>query len=276
MKIACVQSDVAYGEPGTNAEALVAELRRLAGLGVELAIFPEAFLTGYAVDSREEAERIAIPVTHDCFGLIADAVKETYVSVVFGFAGEADGELFNGAMVMAPKTRPFLYKKTHLPELGLDKFVTPGSELRLTEIPSREGPVKLGVLICYDCRYPESARVLALQGADFIALPTNWPEGAECSAEHVGIVRAHENRVWFATCNRVGTEQGFTFIGQSKIIDPFGKVLAGAGPEAETLIADIDPALARVKRTVNITGKYELEIMAARRPELYGEIVRPV
>lgn len=272
MKIASVQCNVAYGEPGTNAASLVAKLRELAGVGVELALFPEAFLTGYCVDSREEAERIAIPVEHDAFGIIADAVRETYVSVVFGFIGEVEGELFNGAMLMAPKTRPFLYKKTHLPELGVDKYVTPGSELRVAEIPSREGPVKVGVLICYDTRFPESSRVLALAGADLIALPTNWPEGAECSAEHFGIVRAAENRVYFASCNRVGTENGFTFIGQSKIIDPVGKVLAAAGADEETIIGEIDPLVARQKRTVNIPGKYELDLIGARRPELYGSI----
>lgn len=272
MKIASVQCDVVFGEPDTNAANLVAKLRELAGVGVELAIFPEAFLTGYVVDSAEQARQIAIPVEHDCFGVIADAVRETYVSVVFGFIGESGGELFNGAMVMAPKRRPYLYKKSHLPELGVDKFVKPGRELGVIEIPGRDGPIKLGVLVCYDCRFPEPCRVLALEGADLIALPTNWPQGAEISANHVGIVRASENRVYFASCNRVGTEHGFSFIGQSKIIDPVGKVLAAAGGGEETLIAEIDPARAREKRTVNIPGKYELDIMGVRQPDLYRRI----
>jgi len=272
MKIASVQCNVAFGEPGTNAANLVAKLRELAGLGVELAIFPEAFLTGYVVDSLEAARDIAIPVEHDAFGVIADAVRETYVSVVFGFIGETEGTLFNGAMVMAPKQRPYLYKKTHLPELGVDKYVQPGTALEVIDIPGREGTLKLGVLICYDCRFPEPVRVLALKGADLIALPTNWPEGAETSAEHVGIVRAAENRVYFVSCNRVGTEHGFTFIGQSKIIDPVGKVLAAAGSDEETIVSEIDPARAREKRTVNIPGKYELDLFGVRQPDLYKPI----
>lgn len=272
MKIACVQSNVAFAEPATNALALVDRLRQLAGQGVELAIFPEAFLTGYCVESREDAERIAIPVEHDCFAIIADAVRETYVSAVFGFIGRAGDELFNGAMVMAPRQRPFLYKKTHLPELGVDKFVVAGSELKVVEIPGRDGPIKLGVLICFDSRFPEPTRVLSLAGADIIALPTNWPVGAECSAEHICIARAAENRVFYATCNRVGEENGFTFIGRSKIIDPVGKVLASADAEEAVLIAEIDPAIARSKRTVNIPGKYETTVFESRRPELYRVI----
>lgn len=272
MKVACVQSNVAFGEPATNALALIDKLRQLAGQGVELAIFPEAYLTGYCVETREEAERIAITVDHDCFGLIADAVRDTYVTAVFGFIGREGDELFNGAMVLAPKTRPYLYKKAHLPELGVDKFVEAGDELKVVEIPGRDGPVKLGVLICFDSRFPEATRVLALQGADIVALPTNWPVGAECSAEHICIARAGENRIYYATCNRVGEENGFTFIGLSKIIDPVGRVLASAGAEETVLIAEIDPEMARNKRTVNIPGKYETTVFDSRRPELYGPI----
>jgi 5-aminopentanamidase len=107
-------------------------------------------------------------------------------------------------------------------------------------------------------------------------LPTNWPEGAEVSAEHISIARAAENRVFLATCDRVGSENGFNFIGRSKIIHPSGRVLAAAGVDEETLIADVDLSEARQKRTVGIPGKYETEAFQSRRPDLYGTIVEPV
>jgi predicted amidohydrolase len=150
--------------------------------------------------------------------------------------------------------------------LGLDRFVKAGAEIPLFE--TRLG--RIGILICYDLRPPEATRVLALAGADVLVLPTNWPEGAETSAEHVSISRAAENRIFVATCNRVGEENGFRFIGRSKIIHPTGRVLAAADGVEETLVADLDLREARQKRTVNIPGKYEIDVMGSRRPELYG------
>jgi predicted amidohydrolase len=115
--------------------------------------------------------------------------------------------------------------------------------------------------------------VLALAGADVILLPTNWPEGAENSAEIMCVARAAENRVWFVTANRVGVEKGFHFIGRSKIISPTGNVLAAAADTETVLIADLDLSEARLKRTVNIPGQYEMEIFKPRRPDLYGKLL---
>jgi DNA-directed RNA polymerase beta subunit len=91
----------------------------------------------------------------------------------------------------------------------------------------------------------------------------------------LGQERAAENKIFVLTCNRVGTENGFRFIGKSRIIDPTGRVLAEAGDDATVIIAEIDPELARAKRTVNIPDEYELDIMGCRRPELYAAIGRP-
>ena len=124
--------------------------------------------------------------------------------------------------------------------------------------------------------YPEPTRVLSLKGAELILLPTNWPEGAEISADYNAVVRAAENRVFFATCDRVGEENGFSFIGKSKIVAPNGKILAAAGAIEETIVADIDLSQARQKRAVIRPGEYEFEALASRRPELYGALAEPV
>ncbi|HSH96128.1 MAG TPA: nitrilase-related carbon-nitrogen hydrolase, partial [Roseimicrobium sp.] len=101
---------------------------------------------------------------------------------------------------------------------------------------------------------------------------TNWPVGAEISAEVIAVARAAENRVFVATCNRVGEENGFQFIGLSKVIAPSGKILASAGPAETVIIADLNLEEARQKTIVNIPGKYETAIFESRRPELYGRI----
>jgi predicted amidohydrolase len=188
---------------------------------------------------------------------------------VVGFAETADGYLYNTAALVEPHRPMRTYRKTHLPHLGYDRFVRHGTSLPIFD--TRLG--KIGILICYDLRPPEATRILALKGAELIVLPTNWPEGAEVSAEHIAIARAAENRVFVATCNRVGEENGFRFIGLSKIIDPDGRVLA-AGMQAETvLMANVDLSLARQKRRVVRPGEYETDVFACRNVRLYREMV---
>lgn len=270
MRIACVQANVFFGHPNWNAEAAESKLAELHTAGVDLAIFPEAFLTGYCVDSKEEAQALAIPRDHSALQRIHQASERLEIMAIAGFAEDEYGDLYNSAALFEPGVEPRYYRKTHLPELGLDKHVGRGDELPV--FGTKHG--KIGILICFDQRLPEPARVLALNGAELIALPTNWPEGAENSAEVMCRARAAENRVFMATCNRVGKETDFTFIGRSKIIGVTGEVLASAHGHEQTIIADVDLAEARQKRTVNVPGKYEMSIFASRRPELYGDLLK--
>lgn len=282
MKLACVQSDVVFNDPAANAAKILEHLEHLAQENVQLAIFPEAFLTGYCVDSLESALSIALEVTLGEDGTISHAPDSVQAIVatcarlemhcIAGFAGKQGGRVYNGALLIRPNGKTSLYKKSHLPYLGLDRFVDPGSELPVFETTLG----KIGILICYDQRVPEAARVIALNGADLIVLPTNWPEGAETSADVMCIARAAENRVFYAACNRVGTEHGFRFIGRSKVVSPTGKVLACAGDGEETLIVNVDLAEARQKRAVVRPGEYEWSVFDCRRPELYSDIVEPV
>lgn len=276
MRIACVQTDVVFKNPIANAEKAVKKLEELKEQGVDLAIFPEAYLTGYCVNSEQEAEELAINASvdsnseltsfHESLEAMHEATERIDIGCVIGFAGKNKLEgKFNAAALFEPSKAPRIYRKTHLPFLGYDRFALPGLELDL--FGTKWG--KIGILICFDQRPPEAARTLALKGADLIVLPTNWPIGAEVSAEHMSIARAAENKVFMATCNRVGIENGTSFIGKSKIIHCSGKVLASAGDGEETLIADIDVEEARQKRIVNIPGEYEMEVFKSRQPALY-------
>lgn len=269
MRLACVQSNVTFGKPDWNAEAAEARLAQLALDRVELAVFPEAYLTGYCFDSREAASSAAIPSSHPALERVRQAAERHGIVTIVGFAENAGGTLYNSAALIEPGVETRYYRKSHLPELGLDKFVSQGG--RLDVFPTRLG--KIGILICFDQRHPEPARVLALKGAELICLPTNWPIGAETSADFVCLTRAAENRVFYAACNRVGHENGFDFIGRSKIIDPVGRVLASAGAGEQVVVADIDLAESRNKRTSNIPGKYEMTVFASRRTDLYGPLL---
>jgi predicted amidohydrolase len=266
MKVATVQMDVFYGKVPANMSRVTRHLNTLKSQGVDLAVFPEAALTGYCADSQEEALKLALdydnPTQLEELKKLCDQLD---IGAVVGFAERVGDDLYNSAALFEPGKPPRIYRKTHLPFLGLDRFAKPGNELPIWQ--TRWG--KIGILICFDFRYPEAARTLALNGAELICLPTNWPEGAEVSAEHIGIARAAENKVFVVTCNRVGTENGFRFIGKSKIIHATGRVLAAAEAFEVILVAEIDPAEARQKRNVTIPGKYETDIFARRRIDLY-------
>jgi len=282
MRLACVQADVVFNDPTANSLFVADKLAELKGQGVDLAIFPEAFLTGYCVGDEASARGIAIEasanIDHEFVNMatpleaIRDACDRLDIGCVVGFAGYDEEGLYNGAALFEPGKTPRRYLKVHLPYLGYDRFVREGRDLPVFE--TRWG--KIGVLICFDLRPPEGARVLALKGADLIVLPTNWPVGAEVSANFITIARAVENRVFFATCDRVGTENGVKFIGLSKIVDIAGKVLASAGDQAETLVADVDLPRAREKRIVNVPGEYEMEVLKSRVPELYDAVTAPI
>ena len=88
------------------------------------------------------------------------------------------------------------------------------------------GGLRVGINICYDGSFPESSRILTLLGADLIVLPTNWPTGAHGTVRHLVQARALENHVYYIAVNRIGQERGFEFIGQSRIVNCDGELLA--------------------------------------------------
>ncbi len=273
MKIAAVQTDIRLGDVEANVARLVEGLRETARNGAVFTIFPECALTGYCFASLEEARKVAQQVPGAATAALVAACRELGVHAVFGTV-EADGaRVFNTAVLAGPDGVIGTYRKVHLPYLGVDKFATYGD--RPFAVHSA-GDLKVGMEICYDAAFPEESRALTILGADLIALPTNWPPGAECVAGHVLNTRAMENAVYFAACNRVGTEAGFRFIGRSRICAPNGDTLATSnGDGEEILYAEIDPAVARCKRVVRKVGEHAIDRLADRRPEMYGLLTQP-
>jgi predicted amidohydrolase len=251
------------------------ELTRIAsGEGARLIVLPECALSGYAFSSLEEAVPFCETVPGPSTDRIAETCRQLDVHVVIGML-ERDGRgCYNAAALLGPPGLLGKYRKTHLPYLGVDRFLERGdSPPRVFET----GIGRIGVGICYDVMFPEHARVLALGGADVLALPTNWPEQREHIPEHVVPARAAENRIFVVAANRVGIERGTRFIGTSVIAHcAKGAVLArGTADEEEVLYADLNLAEARDKHVVIAPGEFEFNIVRDRRPELYGRIVEP-
>jgi predicted amidohydrolase len=270
MKIAAAQLAPEFKGVDANAETAVDLIFRLSQERVDLVVFPEAYLTGYCFSSREEAEAIALEDGAASLQSISKACAEYNVHAIVGYAEKLDDKLYNSAGVFTPNGVFGKYRKSHIPFLGLDRFVEAGTDLPIFDISG----AKVGIGICYDVRIPELSRCYALGGADILCIPTNWPQSAEGSSDLVCPTRAMENHVFVVACDRVGEENGYRFIGRSKIIDPLGRIVASADHDKEAvLIAEIDPILARDKNVVKQAGEYELPLFESRNPELYGAIV---
>lgn len=274
FKIAGVQMDVAIGEPKANLKRIVDAIDETTRNGAQLTVFPECAITGYCFDSLDEAMPFVQPIPGPAVEQLTEACRKTDTFTVVGML-EADGErMFNACVLVGPQGLIGSYRKLHLPMLGIDQFTTPGDR---QPVVWQAGPLCLGMNICYDGSFPELSRVMALDGAELIVLPTNWPPAADCFARYTMHTRAMENSVYYMSVNRVGTERGFRFIGLSMICDTDGHTLAEAPHEDEAILyAQIDPAKARNKHLVRIPGKHEIHRWRDRRPEMYGRIVDPV
>jgi 5-aminopentanamidase len=274
MKIAGVQMDVTLGDVAQNISKIQNRLHETAAAGATLAIFPECATTGYCFESLAEARPFAETIPGPATDAITQTCKELGIYAIFGLIEKAENEgVYNALAFVGPEGVIGSYRKVHLPFLGVDMFATYGD--RPFAVNEAAG-LKVGMNICYDSAFPESSRALTLLGADLIALPTNWPPGAECVAENVINTRAMENAVYYAAVNRVGTERGFTFIGKSRICGPSGKTLSvGSDNNEEILYAEIDPKIARNKRVVREIGKHAIDRIADRRPDMYGSLVEP-
>jgi predicted amidohydrolase len=269
-KISAVQMGCALGDVPGNLAAVRAKLGECAAAGARLAVFPECILSGYCFASKDEGLKHAITFPGPESEALASDCRRLGVFTVVGALERGEGSaLFNSAALVGPQGLVSVYRKIHLPFLGVDRFTTPGGRpFAVHDL----GGLRVGMSICYDGSFPESARVLTLLGADLVVLPTNWPSTARGVCEAC-VVRAMENHVYYAAVDRIGEERGYRFKGESVILAPGGEVLASAGLEEAVLYAEADPRKARDKKVIRIPGEHEMDRLADRRPEMYGPIV---
>ncbi|MFC2045740.1 carbon-nitrogen hydrolase family protein [Chloroflexota bacterium] len=272
IKLAAVQMEPKLMAIKTNLDKIICQLRLAADKGTQLIVFPECALTGYVFTSRKEAEPFAETIPGPSTGELSMFCRQLNLHIIVGLLEIENTKCFNAAVLIGPQGLIGKYRKVHLPFLGVDRFLDPGDQafqVHKTQIGN------IGIQICYDCNFPESSRVMALQGADILALPTNWPEGRQKVARHVVVTRAFENKVHLIAVNRVGKERNTNFIGSSKIINSFGDTITEANADSEeTIYAEVNLSEARQKHIVFKAGEFEVDFINDRRPEFYGEITK--
>lgn len=270
-KFAAVQMEPKLLEPETNLEKISLLIHEAATRGAEVAVFPECAITGYAL-SAEEAALVAGPVPGPRTQRLAEACQQAGLTAVLVGTIEVDEEdrLFNTAFLVGPAGPIARYRKTHLPFLGVDRYLAAGDVL---PDPFDTPAGRLGALICYDIRFPEPARSQALAGAQVILISTAWPRAASLYPEFVIQTRAAENGVYIVAANRIGEERGTQYLGRSLIVGPDGEMLVEASSDAEEILCvEIDLARSDNKRRIFVPNEYELNLFEDRRPELYRSL----
>ncbi len=259
MKVAVYQFAPTFGAVGKNLRRIEQELENVQ---VDLIVLPELCTTGYLFASMEEVGSMAEPVRGGETVRRLEALcqwKGFYL--VAGMVESAENMFYNSAVLIGPNGWIGTYRKIHL--FWKEKsWFTPGNlPFQVWNI----GMARIGIMICFDWIFPESARTLALQGADIICHPANLvlPYGPDAM-----VIRALENRVFSVTANRIGWEERggkkLTFIGKSQVTGVKGEILLRMKEEEQIKMVDIDPALARNKKIIEANDLFQ-----DRRPDLY-------
>ena len=256
--VAAVQFNVTFGDVEANLQQALAGLRRARQKECRLAVLPEMWSSGY--DYKRLAALAA--QTPWILGELQRLTEELDMVVVGSLAEQADGKLYNTAFVVDRGQTLGSYRKLHLfSTMGEDRFLAAGD--RTLVVPTSAG--RLGVAICYDLRFPEQFRKLALEGAEIICVPAEWPRPREEHWRTLLRARAIENQLFVIATNCCGPQGNLDFFGMSMLIAPRGEVLAEAGDTPAEITA-------RFRFEEMAKYRYQIPCFRDRRPEIYGTL----
>lgn len=252
--------------------ASVTAARALFEDGADLVVLPELWVPGYVLGDpalRDLAEPLEGPTVAAWTALAAE-----HGGLVCGGFAERDGDaLFNTAVLVDGDGVALHYRKLHPFAQEKEQFA-PG-DLGLPVVDTRIG--RIGICVCYDLRFVETLRALALQDADLVCVPTAWTAGFDsvlwdadgmAPQAHGAVLQANLNQVFLACASQVGAHDGTTFLGSSVVAGPRGELvlgpLAGDAEQAGVVDVDLGEALAAQQRGPLISPR------ADRRTDVYG------
>jgi 5-aminopentanamidase len=268
--VACCQVAPALGDPAANRELVAAAVSGAAAYGASVVVLPELVSSGYVFESRAEARASAEVADGETVTLLARLAADHQVVIVGGFCEIDNGELFNSAALVDPGGLRCVYRKAHLWDKE-SRWFSSGSAAPPV-VPTRFG--RIAVMICYDLEFPEWVRLPALDGAQLLCAPVNWPEFPRPDGERPAeIVRvqadAAVNRMFIAACDRTGEERGVAWVEGSVIVDADGWPLAGTTLTAGAVTIAAECRLDRAHdKAISPTN----DVHADRRPGLYRRI----
>ena len=255
INAAAIQFNVKQGDVDANLAYVREALRRAAGQGANLAVLPEMWSSGFAYKNLNElALRTA--------GIVAEllTLSRDLKLVIVGSMPEPNGDkVFNTVYVVDNGKLAGVYRKIHLFSLlGEDRAFSGGDSWLLADTSIG----KIGVIICYDLRFPELSRRLAVEGAQIICVPAQWPKPRQEHWRTLLRARAIENQLFVIGCNACGTVGKLDFFGMSMIIDPKGEMLGEAGESEVEIIAPLD-------MQAMVDWRAQIPCFNDRKPECY-------
>jgi 5-aminopentanamidase len=271
--IAVAQLAITVAEPDANRRAAADAVAEAAAAGARLVVLPELCDSGYVFDAADpaaEARGLAAPAADSTTLRQWHELAARHRLVIVGGFCElgADGRLYNSAALVDASGTRAVYRKAHL--WDAEKLVFTPGDAALPTVDTEVG--RVAVMVCYDLEFPEWTRLAALDGADLIAAPVNWPgyswpEGERPAEVLKAQAAAAANGVFVAVADRCRTERGVSWISGSLIASPEGYTLAGPvlADRPAVLTAACDLPRARDK---HVSGRNDL--LADRRPELYA------
>jgi predicted amidohydrolase len=252
-----IQLDIRLGDVETNLRRAKRRITRLAGKGVDLVLLPEMWSTGFANDRLGELAE----TTPEVLDQLRRLSVEMGIIIIGSMPEKSKAGIYNTAYVV-DRDGSVLgpYRKVHL--------FSPTKEDRVF-LPGRDAVVvktslgTMGLMICYDLRFPELCRSLVLKGAQMVAVVAQWPAVRVAHWDTLLRARAIENQVFVFAVNRCGRDGELVYGGHSRIVSPFGEVLARTGNRAVSLTASID--LGHVEKI-----RQQIPCLEERVPEAYG------
>nr|WP_245223091.1 nitrilase family protein [Pseudomonas gingeri] len=272
--MAAVQMEPRVGCKAHNLEVSLRLIDEAASAGARVVVLPELASSGYVFSSREEAfdlaERVPAGASTQAW---ADIARQRDIYVIAGLVERVGNKLYNSAVMVGPQGYVGTYRKLHL--WGDEHLYFEAGDLGLPVFHTPFG--RLAMIICYDGWFPEVYRLLAMQGADIVCMPTNWVpmagqrDDAMIMANTLAMANAHANSLNIICANRVGTERGQRFIGNSLIVGADGWPLIdpGSADQQQILYAEINLKASRQSRHLTLFNT----VLRDRRSDIYDPML---
>lgn len=264
---ACVQFDVRRGEVAANRAAAIAGLRQAAERGAKLAVLPELWTTSCVAEVDDALLAASLAAEQEVIDLSAELGL-----VVVGGGIEKEGKsLYNRALVIDAGTVRGSYRKVHLFSVNAEHRTMTAGEIPLVADTSVG---RIGVVICYDLRFPELVRYYFYRHVEILVVTAQWPEARASHWRTLLRARAIENEMFVIGCNRTGHETSLkndemlVFPGNSRVVDPMGEPIVTGTGEDGPVFAEIE------KRKIQAMRRL-LPLLKDRRPEVYQSIWQP-